>query len=415
MKSKFLIGVNIIVAIFIFQGCFFSKNLRVDLKIDKESKSVIKGSIVSNTKSSKDIYIVLFKYEKGDKKDFKNYKLVDFSMNVKGNKSFSFSVTNGTYFLYSCQNIEKLKIKKYAYVYKSDIIDINQSITKINNIELSKTATQVEDNNILISSLTETSIFKNFGDLVNTLITDELFSRKYASLGLWNPEDFLKNIGGGIYLLDEYQKNKKVILFVHGMNGTPLDFKYIIDSLDKNKYYPIVYYYPSGINLNYAVDGLKYSFDKLLKLYNIDDITIVAHSMGGLVSRAFINSYKKIQIKKFITIATPWNGQKYAQLGGDSIKNIAASFGNMVPKSAFLENNQNIEFPNYLNHYLLFAYKGKKSFVLDSSNDGVISLSSQLYTKAQQKASRVYGFNETHTSVLKSDEMISLLKNVIKE
>ena len=71
MKSKFLIGVNIIVAIFLFQGCFFSKNLRVDLKIDKESKSVIKGSIASSTKSSKDIYIVLFKHEKGDKKDFK--------------------------------------------------------------------------------------------------------------------------------------------------------------------------------------------------------------------------------------------------------------------------------------------------------------------------------------------------------
>lgn len=414
MKIKILI-ISIIFSILFFQGCISSKNLKYDLRIDEVSKSTIQGKILDTTSSSKDIYLILYKYIKGDKESFSSYKLVDFSMHSKVNKEFSFNITNGRYFIYACQNIEKLRAKKYAYIYKSDYLDIDKATIKINNIKLNQTAVEVEDENILISSLTETSLFENFGGLIHTSINDTIFSRKNSSTGLWNPENFLKDVGGGIYLLDKYQKNKKVILFVHGMSGTPIDFKYIIDNLDKTKYYPIVYYYPTGINLNYAVDGLKYSFDKLQKLYDIKDITIVAHSMGGLVSRAFINNSGNIKINKFISISTPWNGQKYAQLGGDSIKNIVASFGNMIPKSAFIQNNQNIKFPNYLKHYLLFTYKGKSSFVLDASNDGVISLSSQLYEKAEQKAHIVYGFNENHTSVLRSDTALSFIQKIIKD
>ena len=274
---------------------------------------------------------------------------------------------------------------------------------------LSEQEVEVSDDNILIASISQKGIFDKFGEVREAKIQDTIFDRQKATLGLWKPLDFFSKYGGGLYLLDKYNQNKKAVLFVHGMKGTPKDFEYLISKLDRSKYLPIVYFYPTGINLNYAVDGLKYSFEKLRNKYEINAIDIVAHSMGGLVSRGFINVYgNKIDIDSFLTIATPWNGQKFAEYG----KNIVPSFSNMAPGSAFQTNILNKNLPSSLDHYLFFAYKGKNSLILDSSNDGVISLSSQLFEKAQEKASLVYGFNETHVSILKS-ELLSLYLNEI--
>lgn len=47
-----------------------------------------------------------------------------------------------------------------------------------------------------------------------------------------------------------------------------------------------------------------------------DDVYIVAHSMGGIIARLFINYYSEDdvlkKIKKIITLGTPWNGAPYA-------------------------------------------------------------------------------------------------------
>jgi uncharacterized alpha/beta hydrolase family protein len=401
--------------ILFFTACSIKdkQHVRLDLKITPNNKATLEGKIIKNTNSTKDIYLVLYKHIKGNKSDFKNYKLIDFSTHTTSNNSYKFNITQGIYFLYACQNLEVLRDEKYAYEYFSDYIYVNKSEQKQLNFKLNSTATKTTNDNDLISSNKEDPIFDKFDTILQTTITDKVFNRENSSLGLWSPKQFLQKVGGGIYLLDKYNKNKKVVLFVHGMKGTPIDFRSIINKLDKEKFLPIVYFYPTGINLNYAVDGLKYSIDKLKEKYNIKELIVVSHSMGGLVSRAFINNYKKVTIEKFISISTPWNGQKYAQLGGNMAKKIAPSFGNMVPKSAFIENNQDINFSPNLKHYLLFGYKGKKSLILDNSNDGIISLSSQLYNKAQKKAFLVYGFNESHTSILKSKESIQFINDIL--
>ncbi|GLX67248.1 lipase/acyltransferase domain-containing protein [Paenibacillus glycanilyticus] len=47
-----------------------------------------------------------------------------------------------------------------------------------------------------------------------------------------------------------------------------------------------------------------------------DDVYIVAHSMGGILARLFINQYSEDEvikkIKKIITLGTPWNGAPFA-------------------------------------------------------------------------------------------------------
>jgi len=412
--NKVLQLIPLTLIIILFTSCSYNQNIKEDLVIQKMTKSIIQGNILKTTESTKNTYVILYKYVKGNKKDFKSYKLVDFSMNFNTNRKFKFDVVKGTYFIYACQNLEKLREEKYGYIYEN-YIDINQGYTKNVDIKLNPIPVKVSDDNILISSLKEKSILSNFGKIKITGINNAIFKRENGHKGLWDHKSFYKEIGGGLYLLDKFDKNKKAILFVHGINGTPLDFKNIIDQLDKNKYLPIVYFYPSGINLNYTVDGLKYSMDRLKRKYELKSLIVIAHSMGGLVSRAFINNYKGIEIEKFISISTPWNGNNYAKLGGEDINHFVPSFGNMIPGSAFIKKNIDREYPFDIKHYLLFSYKGTKSFILEPSNDGVISLKSQLYDHVEQKAYKIYGFNETHRSILENNKTIMYINNLINE
>ena len=84
----------------------------------------------------------------------------------------------------------------------------------------------------------------------------------------------------------------------------------------------------------------------------------------------------------------------------------------MVPGSPFQAALFKQPLPLDVRHYLFFAYKNDSTFATQSS-DGVISLESQLYPLAQQQAVERYGFNETHTSVLKSDEVANKINLIL--
>ena len=400
----------------LFTGCISTKqNVKYDLRVTKENKSLIKGKLHENKLSSKDIYVVIYKHKKGNKSDFSNYKLIDFSSYSKFTKNYEFQINEGLYFIYAFQNLEVLKEQRYAYEFMSDFIYVDKSSEYIIDIKLSKIPRIVKDTNILVSKKGEKQIFNESSEIKKTTLDDKVFNRHNSYYGIWEPLKFFFEVRHSLYTIDDFDKNKKILLFVHGMNGLPTDFRYIIDNLDRTKYLPILFFYPTGINLNYSVNSLIYEMEKLKAKYGIKEISIIAHSMGGLVSRSFISRYsRQIKINKFITIATPWNGQKYAELGGKFAKSLAASFGNMVPNSVFLQNMQNEDFPNDLEHYLFFTFKGKKSFVLDPSNDGVISLSSQLYEIAQKRAYKIHGFNNTHTDILKSENLTNKIYGILE-
>lgn len=405
--------ITIIILSVLFVGCFSQKkSAKLDLEIDRKNLITIEGKISENKNSSKDFYLILFKEIIKDNK--KINRLVDFSTYSKPGK-FSFNVTKGTYFLYVCQNTEEITDKRVGFEFISEKFILNKFNTKKKlKIKMPSSPVLINKDNILISTTNDYSIFKKFNQIKRTTLNNTIFNRKNSSLGLWKPLDFYSKIGGGVYFLEKFSKNKIPILFVHGMNGTPKDFSYIISSIDKNRYQPIVYYYPTGINLNYAVDGLKYTITNIKNKYKIKKLIIIAHSMGGLVSRGFIHSLnKEVIIDKFITLSTPWNGQKYTEYGGKAASRIVPSFGNMLPGSAYQTNILSKKFPKNLNHYLLFGYKAKSSFILDNSNDGVISLSSQLYNKAQEQAHLIYGYDETHSSILKSKEVMLKINTII--
>ena len=399
----------------LFSGClsfFNKKDFRYDLKINPQNSTFIQGKIFPNKNNTKPYYLILIKIEEN------NQKLVDFSSHVFA-EEFKFNVIPGKYILYAIQEPMELTNKKRGHIFVSNEIHIstvNDCQNLFINVELSPKAKHLEKFEKILSSSSEKSIFEVISYKKRVDLNDIIFKDKNIRLGLWEPSKFLEEVGGGLYYINEYDKNKTPILFIHGISGSPRNFLDIIESIDKEKFQVLVYYYPTGVNLNYAVDILQLKLDKLKKLYQYQNLIVIAHSMGGLVGRGFINLYhKKINIQKFITLSTPWNGQKFAKLGGEDVGKIVASFGNIYPGSAYQKKILKTPLPEMIEHHLLFGYRGKKSIILDNSNDGVISLSSQLYDKVQRHAYKVYGFNSNHREILYEPKVISRIKTILEE
>jgi len=244
-------------------------------------------------------------------------------------------------------------------------------------------------------------------------LADPRFAEAIAEDGLWRPFDFLFKGHPGVYFLDAYDGTKVPVLFVHGINGTPANFRTLIERLDRRRFQPWVYYYPSGASLPAVADHLTQTMRKLELQYGFSSFAVVAHSMGGLVSRGFLQRYRaggKAAIPLFVSIATPWDGHKGAELGVKTAPAVVRVWIDMSPGSDYL-NSLYARDPG-VPHHLLFTYR-QGGVSLGEASDGTVSVASQLRPAAQQGAMRVEGFNETHMSVLESAAVSERLNDLL--
>jgi pimeloyl-ACP methyl ester carboxylesterase len=244
------------------------------------------------------------------------------------------------------------------------------------------------------------------GAIVN--IEDKLFSEKYARKGFWTPLEFYKEIGGNIYFLEKYDPDKVPVLFVHGASGSPQNWLTILKNIDRTKYQPWFFYYPSGA----SIDSMSYLlFWKLYNLqakYKFKELYFTAHSMGGLVVRSFLVNHGQHfpVITNFVSISTPWGGEELADMGVKYSPAVIPAWRDMQPGSEFIESIYRRKMPSTVNHYLFFGIKGNHN-ILRPNNDKVVTLASQLDPRSQNDATMVYGFNEDHLSILSSQQVIS--------
>ena len=245
-------------------------------------------------------------------------------------------------------------------------------------------------------------------------LADPRFDESVAEAGLWRPFDFLFSGHPGVYLLGAYDSTKIPVLFVHGINGTPANFRTLIQRIDRRRFQPWVYYYPSGASLPGVADHLTQTMRKLELQYGLKEFVVVAHSMGGLVSRGFLQRYRagggKARIPLFVSIATPWDGHKGAELGVKTAPAVVRVWIDMAPGSEYLKsiyaNDPGVP------HYLFFTYR-QGGMSLGEANDGTVSVASQLRSAAQHAAARVEGFNEGHMSVLESAAVSARLNELL--
>jgi pimeloyl-ACP methyl ester carboxylesterase len=258
-----------------------------------------------------------------------------------------------------------------------------------------------------------------------TTLDDPRFRIENAASGMWAPFDFVFNIRPGIYFLQAYDPAKIPVLFVHGIQGTPLSFRFLIEHLEADTFQPWVYYYPSGASLSLCAEHLSQMMDKLRLRYGVKRFVVVAHSMGGLVARGFLLRYLEAApqstVPLFVTLATPWGGHHSAALGVRYAPAVVRSWYDMAPDSRYLRNlfyqdtdtlQRRRTFPQSLAHHLLFAFN-RHSASVGASDDRVVTVASQLRAEAQREASRLYGFDLTHTSMLEAPEVAHLLNEIL--
>jgi pimeloyl-ACP methyl ester carboxylesterase len=256
-------------------------------------------------------------------------------------------------------------------------------------------------------------------------LSDARFAEEVAQDGLWRPFDFLFKAGPGIYFLEPYDPRKLPVLFVHGINGTPANFRTLTGRLDRERFQPWVYYYPSGAALDAVADHLTQTLRKLQVTYGFNRFAVVAHSMGGLVARGFLLRYAesggRAAVPLFVTIATPWGGHKGAELGVKTAPTVVRVWVDMAPGSAYQRalfykdpdaQRTPRSLPQGTPHYLIFTFK-QGSMSLGEANDGTVTLASQLRREAQRDATRLYGFDETHMGVLESAEVSALVNQLL--
>lgn len=237
-------------------------------------------------------------------------------------------------------------------------------------------------------------------------LNDPIFSREYAQMGLWKPISHIQNGYTGLFFLEPYHKSKIPVILVHGMAGSAADFAPLVANIDQEKYQIWVFNYPSGLPLLMIAKGLDNLINITRAKYQFSQVHIVGHSMGGLVSKRYLNQCYPTascpEILSFSSISSPFLGVKSAQYGVDYAPVAIPAWHDLLPESQLISE---LFTPNKAApHMLSFGYK-ISGVINQQSGDGVINLSSQLAPQAQRQAIKVRGYNDDHVSILANEEL----------
>jgi pimeloyl-ACP methyl ester carboxylesterase len=400
-------------------GCQF---IALDRELKEMEKfTTIEGSVTEESKSTNPVAIALFAHEM-TRQNLVNAKLIE-------GRHFRFAAPPGKYFLFAFEDKNQdfdYQPKQEAAGYYGNptpiIVRKNASQRGI-RIHLrpdlplpSRHESRPKDRRKADAFLPQLwQGRKNIGALVS--LDDGRFDEGHASTGLWQPLKFSLEYGPGLFQLERHDSAKIPILFVHGINSSPRTWKAIIARLDPSRYQPWVYHYASGLPLHANATYLYEAVTQLKQQYGVDRIFLVAHSMGGLVSQAFINLHPAgtaDYLKVFITIATPWGGHTAARLGVKYSPAVVPVWRDMAPSSDMLARIKASKLPGRLPYYLIYGYTGADPTRPDA-NDGVVSLESQRLPSAIKRAKRAYGFRASHTNILADDRAIGLVLDLLQQ
>ena len=116
-----------------------------------------------------------------------------------------------------------------------------------------------------------------------------------ATSGLFRPDE--TPYPGGLYMLEPYQSGKIPVLLVHGIWATPISWMTMFNDLRsipeiREHYQFWCYFYPTGEPFVYTAADLREQMVQLRKIVDpknrepaLEQIVMVGHSMGGLISR----------------------------------------------------------------------------------------------------------------------------------
>ncbi len=397
-------------------GCMFGK-LREDLKII-DASCELSGTVHHPHGKRRPVIVALLRMNGDTVQEISDYSV------ILEPGSFQFRAAPGDYQLWAVEDVNG------DFVYQKDeFVGWHGNPSTIHSRpgtvigDLTIALRPPEEARAIVPELNATQLAKppvnrgwmRLGELISLKPTEQ--DAESGRLGLWSPVQFIKEQGIGIYFLQKFDPSKIPVLMVHGAGGSPGEWADIADSLDNERFQPWVMYYPSGLRLPMLAEGMLKMINELRVKHRLKEYYIIAHSMGGLISRGYLNLYvaesSSTVVPCFITLSTPWSGHESARKGVERAPSVVPSWIDMVPESPYLTSLFDEPLPQSTAYYLLFSYRGSAGLFNGANNDGVVTLKSQLNGHAQQAAVKVLGFDESHTSILKSKEVKSTLCDIL--
>jgi len=411
MRKYISIGI-LLLLVWNLAGCALVK-LREDVQFSKDSCLLI-GEIINVSPQKKPIVVVAYSSRNGV------VTIADYAV-LSGSGQYEILVQEGNYEIFAFEDSNgdlSYNQGEWAGYYGKP----NRVKTQVGGV--------VFGLDILLSPKTKNTVssFANMlaqfsggkrkpstsaGALAN--LDDPAFSAENGLAGFWAPLEFFKRIGCNIFFIEPYDSKKTPILFVHGAAGSPQDWRYFINYLDRSRYQPWIFYYPSGARLDTTSFLLRTKLYDLYRKYQFESLYVVAHSMGGLVSRsAVIEKGDNFHdaVKLFVSISTPWGGEQRAKTGVDKSPAVIPSWKDMEPDSLFIKRVLSTKLTPSIHYYLFFGHKGGGS-LFRQNNDNTVTLESMLDLRAQNDALKVSGLNEDHVSILSSPAMFAQFKALL--
>lgn len=106
---------------------------------------------------------------------------------------------------------------------------------------------------------------------------------------------------------------KEITILVHGFNKSQSDMAYLEAGLKASGFTVLSVNLPTTFaSLEQCRNSLAEQIKEVVEEYEV--VNYVAHSMGGLISRAFIASVQQNNVGKCVFIATPHKGSKLAAI-----------------------------------------------------------------------------------------------------
>ncbi len=418
MKKYILTRFAIVFVAVVLLVCFFS--IRVNRQLRPLTQAAtLSGKVELDTPHQTMLAVVVYTREEGKEEEIVQYRV------LSGSGEFKFILPPGHYYVAAFEDSNRDFIYEpwaaTGFLDKhpggSITLEANQVVSDA-LIHISHQGTAALDFPINLSiTAPGSSVTKQQSHLGKVVsLDDEIFDEENGDKGLWRFKEFREEVGGGLFFLEKYDPKKIPVLFIHGYTGTPRDFKYFVERLDRKKFQPWFVYYPSAARMELIAEYLEMALSQLQMTYKFQKIYVVGFSMGGLIGRSLIlesvQSHLEKIYKLFISISAPWQGYRPADFSG-LVPTEVPSWKDFSEGSEFISSLFAKGLPKDTHFYLLFGYDGDRN-PIRPNNDGFITLSSALDLRAQAEAVKVYGFDEDHEDILESEDVSKRLNQILE-
>ena len=186
------------------------------------------------------------------------------------------------------------------------------------------------------------------------------------------------------------------LVYIHGASATSDSFNYIRSKLG------------NGIDINYdSSNGFENNLKVMqLQLEDVDDITFIAHSLGGIYALHLANIIPT-QVLGAVTLSTPYGGAEVADYAQYFLP-FSRLMRDIGPSSWVMKHAGKTRLQHPWTN--IVTVKGQSPFML-APNDGVVTIDSQ---KAHKEMELVeVDFN--HYEVVLSDVVINIIRERIKK